>query len=86
GENSRARIFALDNISSPLQELADMQHTESRLHERDLTSDRPGRTFDSRGAGRHAKEPEISTKKHEAVNFAKCIADYINTESETGKF
>lgn len=85
-ENSRARIFSMEHSGAPLQELADMQHSESRAHERDLVSDRPGRTFDSRGMGRHAKEPDTPTKKHEASNFAKSIADYVNSEADKGTF
>jgi protein required for attachment to host cells len=85
-ENSRARIFLMKNTGVSLKELADMQRSEARSYERELTSDRPGRTFDSRGGGRHAKEPELTMKKHETINFAKYIADYINSESEKGKF
>lgn len=85
-ESSRARIFRMDNINAPLVEIADMQHSESRLHERDLMSDRPGRTFDSQGGGRHAKEPGLTAKKAETDSFAKSVAEYINTECEKGVF
>lgn len=85
-ESSRARIFRMDDINSPLVEISDMQHGESRLHERDLISDRPGRTFDSQGGGRHAKEPELIAKKKETDSFAKSIADHINSECEKGEF
>lgn len=85
-ENSRARIFLMKNTGTPLEELADLQQVESRLHERDLGSDRPGRTFDSHGGGRHAKEPVTSPKKNETINFAKFVADRINSDYINGEF
>jgi protein required for attachment to host cells len=44
---------------------------------RDLSADRPGRSFDSHGQGRHAMEPETDAKRHEAEVFAKQVADRI---------
>ena len=76
-ESSRAKIFLMKSRKEPLLELANLNHTESRLHERELVSDRPGRTFDSRGAGRHAKSPQTATKRQEAMNFAKEVSAYI---------
>jgi len=78
-ENSRARIFAMDNKKAPLQELADLVHPEGRSHGRELSSDRPGRTFDSKGRGRHAKEANVNVKQQEAINFAKKIAEYVES-------
>lgn len=54
-----------------------LSHPEGRLHEQDLVSDRPGRTFDSQGTGRHAKEVEVGPKKHEAIVFAGRIAERL---------
>ena len=77
-ESSRARIFEMKNPAQPLTEIRDMVHTESRAHARDLTSDLPGRSFDSRGQGRHALEPSMDIKEHEAWIFAEQLASYIN--------
>ena len=76
-ESSRAKIYLMKNRTNPLTELANLVHTASRLHERELVSDRPGRTFNSRGSGRHAKSPPTATKRQEAMNFAKEVSAYI---------
>src|SRR5690606_9286808 len=76
-DSSACRLFAADAPAGPLQELEVLSHPEGRLHEQDLVSDRPGRTFDSQGAGRHAKEVEVGPKKHEAIVFAGRIAERL---------
>lgn len=77
-ENNRARIFAMNNKKASLQELADLVHPEGRARGRELSSDRQGRTFDSKGRGRHAKEANVNVRQQEAINFAKKIAKYID--------
>ncbi len=74
---SQARFFMQESTSKPLEEMPGLENPEGRLHERDLTSDRPGRTFDSTGSTRHAKEQKTDVKKQLAINFAKQIAGYL---------
>lgn len=77
-DNSRARIFLAETPRGPLQELETLAHPESRLHPKDITSDQPGRTFDSFGlGGRHAKEAEVDPKQHEALFFAKQVSERL---------
>ena len=85
-ESSRARIFSMKKNQSPLQEITDMTHLESRVHGQELSSDRPGRAFDSRGGGRHAMETEVDLKRQEAINFAKTIIKYIESGRTQGHF
>ena len=56
-ESARARIFTMSGIGGKLQEITDLSHPESRLHDTELSSDLPGRTFDIQGQGRHGMEP-----------------------------
>ena len=76
-ENSRARVFETDRKNPQLREIRGFAHPEARLHEQELTSDLPGRTFDSAGQGRHAMEQDVSPKRHEAMQFAKQLAEYL---------
>ena len=85
-ESSRARVFEMVNQNVPLRELADMVHPGSRAHERELTSDLPGRSFDSHGQGHHAMESNVSPKEQEAIVFAGQVADYLNSECGKNKF
>ncbi|MDX9768464.1 MAG: host attachment protein [Ectothiorhodospiraceae bacterium] len=83
---SRARIFSAEKSFSPLVEIEGIAHPEARLHDQELISDRPGRTFDSAGEGRHAMGKETPPKKHEITRFAKELCDRVNNARATGVF
>lgn len=85
-ESARARIFAVSGIGGRLQEVADLSHPESRLHNTELTSDAPGRTFDSHGEGRHAMEQASDPQEREAQAFATEIARHIDRDQREGNF
>ncbi len=84
-DRARARIFSASTPKGPLTEFEDLVLPEARSHERDLTSDRPGRAFDSGGIGRHAMEAPTSAKQHAALNFAKTIAQRVETGRISGE-
>lgn len=71
--SSSAVIYEAVNNNS-LKEVERFDHPNSRLHDQDLVSSRPGRTFDSMGPGRHAMEPPTSPKYHEFQVFAQNLA------------
>jgi protein required for attachment to host cells len=84
-ESSRARIFAIEKRISPLREIEDMANPLGRAQEQAIDSDRPGRAFDSAGEGRHAMERQVDARHHEAILFAKRIAerlDHARTQSQ----
>ena len=81
-ESSRARIFEMENPNAPLTEIRDMLHPESRSHAQELTSDLPGRSFDSHGQGRHAMETAVDIKEQESILFAEQVADFINAKCD----
>src|SRR5215471_13213266 len=68
--SSLARIYKIEKRSE-LKELKVLEHPESRLHNLDLVSDKPGRDFESAGIGKHALEPKTLPKKQEFITFAK---------------
>jgi protein required for attachment to host cells len=76
-DSSRARIFAVDTPRGPLREIEDLVHPPSRLHDRELGTDRPGRSFDSAGEGRHAMEQDVSAKEQEVIYFAGDLASRL---------
>jgi protein required for attachment to host cells len=77
---SCARIFSSNGNLSQFQEIETLTHPASRLHDRDLTSDLPGRAFDSHGTGRHAMGQATDPKKHERDAFALQIAAHLDAE------
>lgn len=85
-ESARARILATLEAGGKLRELADLTHPESRLHDRELTSDLPGRAFDSHGEGRHGMEPSTSPREHEVRSFAAEIAAYLERGRHEGSY
>lgn len=76
-DSARARIFTLTEPGAKLLERMTLSHPESRMHERELTRDRPGRAFDSHGQGRHGMEQRHDPKEHQARTFAADIAREI---------
>ena len=76
-DSTHARLFSAESPSSQLIELETMNNPEGRLHDRDITSDIPGKINGSSGAGGHAYEDETDPKEHLSVNFARRIAKYL---------
>ena len=85
-ESARARIFTVTGSRGDLEEVADLSHPESRLHARELSSDLPGRTFDSHGEGRHGMEQATDLKDQEAQTFAAEIARHVDRSRLEGCF
>lgn len=77
-ESARARIFFLTQPGGKITEVADLSHPEARLHDAELTSDAPGRSFDSHGEGRHGMEPSTAPKEREARTFAAEICRFVD--------
>lgn len=82
---SVARIFKVEKVGT-ITEIKTLVHPESRLHNRDLVSDKPGRAFESVGPQRHAVEPFTSPKQQEFSIFAKDIAHYLEAERSQGNY
>lgn len=83
---SEARIYALNMPRGPLVEVDRMEHAAGRAHEGELVTDRPGRTFQSVGDVRHAMQPPVDPKEHEATKFAKEISDRLDSARQEGRF
>ena len=84
-DNTRARFFTADTPSSALEEIDELVHPEGRLHDRDITTDLPGRIKSSDGIG-HAFEQPTDPKKHESEHFAKLITDHLLDAHNAHKF
>ena len=84
-DSARARIFTAESASAPLIEIETMAHPEGRMHDRDMTSDLPGKDSGGDGSGTHAYQSETDPKKHERAEFAKRIADYLDDARKANK-
>jgi len=82
--SSVARVYKKEGTN--LTQIKILDHPESRLHNRDLVSDKPGRDFESVGTARHALEPQHSPHEIEAMSFAKEVACFLQTAKNNGEF
>jgi protein required for attachment to host cells len=85
-DSSHARFFSTDSPIGDLKEDKDLAQAESQLPEREMGTDRPGRSFDSAGQGRHAMEEPTSTKETAAREFARRIAERVEKGRQQNAF
>lgn len=83
--SSSAKIYKIGHKQT-LVELEMLEHPESRLHNRDLVSDKPGRDFESVGHARHAVAPRTWPQQQEMINFAKQLGDHLEQALTIGSY
>ena len=76
-DSAYARILSQRKPGAELEEIVDLTNPAARLKGEDLETDKPGRSYDSRGGGRHAMEPRHTRKEIESAHFAEQINDYL---------
>jgi protein required for attachment to host cells len=84
--DQRARILSTDSRIGHLKEIADLVHPVARMKESEIVSDRPGRSFDSIGRGRHAMSSQVDAKRQEEIRFAKEVIDRLEQGRASGAF
>ncbi|HEX5056836.1 MAG TPA: host attachment protein [Gammaproteobacteria bacterium] len=83
---ARARIFSAGTRKSmPLTEVYVLVDPGSRLHERAVMADRPGRAHARSGQGRHAME-QYSVKHDGAKRFAARVCAYLESARRQNRF
>jgi protein required for attachment to host cells len=85
-DGARARVFINEGSGQGVRELPDRSFTGSRLRSRDLGSDRPGRTFDTAGCGRHAMAPPSDPHRQAEREFLKAVVDWLTDREQAGQF
>ncbi len=73
-----ARVFENKGPGKGLDLLHDIPHPEGRLKNKDIGADKPGRSFDSRGQGRHSLSSEQEATEHLAEQFAKHLGTLLD--------
>lgn len=85
-DSTSAKFFEIQKIGGEFRPINELSHAESQMKGSDLVSDRPGRTFDSAGNGRHAMAPHADVKGHEADVFAREVCQYIENGRARNRF
>lgn len=70
-DRARARLFGLHRGGRGLDEIGDFLNAEGRAAGRELSGERPPRTHDRFGPGRHAIEPQTTQREKTAEHFAR---------------
>ena len=81
-----ARLWRSTSRYGDWTPVTQMSNPAATRSEAEYASDRPGRAFDSRGAGRHAMSPQESGLQHETISFARKLAAFLNRSIANGDF
>jgi protein required for attachment to host cells len=73
-----ARVFENKGPGKGMNLLQDIPHPEGRLKNKEIGADKPGRSFDSLGVGRHALGKEQDPASHVAEQFAKHLVSLLD--------
>jgi len=84
-DEAKAVVYARASKSGPLHEVFSLENEAARMKTEQLISDSGGRSYDSKGKGRHTMTREkVDPKKHAASIFAKQIAERIGRVMHDG--
>ena len=73
-----ARFWRSDSRFGSWDLIAEMHDPAAAEHEKSFASDRPGRSFDIVGGGRHAMSQTESGQDHELLEFARQVSGFLN--------
>lgn len=73
-----ARLFENKGPGKGLSLLHDIPHPEGRLKNKDIGADKPGRSIDSHGPGRHSLSSEQEPTAHVTEQFAKQLSAMLD--------
>jgi len=82
---SKARIFTVADPHGDLLDIGELENPAGHAREQDLVSDRPGRSFDSMGQGRHAMGKSVEPVGQEAIRFAGKIGEFLEAACNEGR-
>ena len=83
---SQARLFHTENWGQEIAAVQEFSHPEGHKKGVELETDRPGRSFDSAGPGRHATGPEHDVHDQERLRFAKELAEFLELARKQRRF
>lgn len=85
-DGAHARIFQNDGPGKGLVPLPDEEAHHSHKPSREIDADRPGRSHDRFGPGRHAMEPPSDAHRSEKRRFADELAARLNTKGQAASY
>lgn len=83
---ARARAFLLNKSEKTLETMWSHESVAATLASRDIASDRPGRTFDRSGHGRHGMEAPTDPARYEKERFAREVVQKLDDGRKRNAF
>jgi len=83
---SGARLFENKGPGKGIALLQNLDHPAGKLKPQEIDSDKPGRSFDRGGLGRHAYSNEHTPTEHVAEQFAKQLAELLDDGRNQQRF
>lgn len=83
---THARVLLHGGIGHKLVEVPGMKISRPHLSAKEIMADKPGRTFDSKGSGRHAKEYHSSPEREQSKKMANELAVRLETKLRRGEY
>ena len=85
-DGSRAKVMEAVSDGSGFRAVEDMTRAIDLPKSGDILADKPGRTFDSVGAGRHTKESPTDPRRHLKREFAGTVIGELRTAMLANRF
>jgi len=85
-DGAHARIVLNDGPGKGVKAGPERQFSAINVPGRDIMADRPGRTFDSAGQGRHAMEPRTNPRDVEQQKMFRELTKYLEQEAKKGSY
>jgi protein required for attachment to host cells len=85
-DGEHARIVVSTQVAGAFSTQESLDSRSAHLLSRDIGSDRPGRSFESASASRHAMEPRTDPHELEKVRFLQLVADELSRQGAAGNF
>jgi protein required for attachment to host cells len=86
-DGARARLYSNHGVGKGLQPVSGATHkADLHHHDREILSDKPGRTFNSVGERRSAMEPQTDWHRFEKHKFAREMAKVLDAAAANKAF
>jgi protein required for attachment to host cells len=85
-DQAEAIFYDTPSLQAQPKEVAHISDPLAHQHDRDFSSDRPGRSYESVGGQRHAIEREDDPRQREAVLFARRISRRLDEARRKGEY
>lgn len=83
---SFAKVYEVKGHGRQVTEIHHLDNPDGHKKNGEIFTDRPGRSFDSHGASRHALVKEIDTHEREQKNFTKKISEFLQHGKDGKKY